>query len=140
LADSASECSLLSAALQSGLTASDKSADEVPKAIDADQLPPYTPRDFGEVMDRVWAAAQNELATLVPGAVHTNTHSPQHHDRERAGRHPVDPPSGRRRPSRSQLVDTVWPTTPARDHVHKRSGSRVVASAPVVQSRSGRIH
>jgi pimeloyl-ACP methyl ester carboxylesterase len=58
------------------LTASEKYADEVPKALDADQLPPDTPRAFGAVMDRAWAAAQNELAVLVPGAVHvTNTHS-----------------------------------------------------------------
>jgi pimeloyl-ACP methyl ester carboxylesterase len=58
------------------LTASQKWAEELPKLIDEGQLPPDTPRDFGEVMDRAWAAAQNELAALVPGAVHiTNTHS-----------------------------------------------------------------
>ena len=58
------------------LTASQKWAEELPKLIDAGQLPADTPRDFGEVMDRAWAAAQNELAALVPGALHiTNTHS-----------------------------------------------------------------
>jgi pimeloyl-ACP methyl ester carboxylesterase len=58
------------------LTASHKWAEELPKLIDAGQLPPDTPRDFGTVMDRVWTAAQNDLAALVPGAVHiTNTHS-----------------------------------------------------------------
>jgi pimeloyl-ACP methyl ester carboxylesterase len=58
------------------LTASHKWAEELPKLIDAGQLPADTPRDFGEVMDRAWAAAQNELAALVPGALHiTNTHS-----------------------------------------------------------------
>ena len=58
------------------LTASQKYAKELPKLIDAGQLPPDTPRDFGKVMDRAWTAAQNELASLVPGAVHiTNTHS-----------------------------------------------------------------
>src|SRR5262249_8289158 len=59
-----------------GLTASEKYAEEVPRAIDAGLIPPDTPRDFGAVMDRAWTAAQNELAALVPGAVHvTNTHS-----------------------------------------------------------------
>jgi hypothetical protein len=58
------------------LTAPPQYTEEVPKLIDAGQLPPDTPRDFGKVMDRAWAAAQNELAALVPGAVHiTNTHS-----------------------------------------------------------------
>jgi hypothetical protein len=58
------------------LTASQKWAEELPKLIAAGQLPPDTPPDFGEVMDRAWTAAQNELAALVPGAVHiTNTHS-----------------------------------------------------------------
>src|SRR5262249_9403061 len=58
------------------LTASEKYARVLPRLIDAGQLPPDTPRDFGAVMDRAWAAAQNELAALVPGAVHiTRTHS-----------------------------------------------------------------
>jgi hypothetical protein len=58
------------------LTASQGYAEEVRDLVDAGQLPPDTPRDFGEVMDRAWAAAQNDLAALVPGAVHiTNTHS-----------------------------------------------------------------
>jgi pimeloyl-ACP methyl ester carboxylesterase len=58
------------------LTASKKAADEIPKLIDAGQLPPDFPRDFGAVLDRAQAAAQNQLAALVPGAVHiTNTHS-----------------------------------------------------------------
>jgi pimeloyl-ACP methyl ester carboxylesterase len=35
-----------------------------------------TPADFGAVVDRANSAAQNELAALVPGAVHvTDTHS-----------------------------------------------------------------
>jgi pimeloyl-ACP methyl ester carboxylesterase len=58
------------------LTASQKYAEELPELVAAGVLPPDTPRDFGEVMDRAWTAAQNELAALVPGAVHiTNTHS-----------------------------------------------------------------
>jgi pimeloyl-ACP methyl ester carboxylesterase len=58
------------------LTASQQYAQEVRDLIDTGQLPPDTPRDFGIVMDRAWAAAQDELAALVPDAVHiTNTHS-----------------------------------------------------------------
>ena len=58
------------------LTASDKYADVVPKLIQAGELPPDTPPDLGAVMDRASAAAQNQLAALVPGAVHiTDTHS-----------------------------------------------------------------
>jgi hypothetical protein len=58
------------------LTASDKYADVVPKLIEAGELPPDTPPDFGAVLDRATSAAQNELAALVPGAVHiTDTHS-----------------------------------------------------------------
>jgi pimeloyl-ACP methyl ester carboxylesterase len=56
------------------LTASDKFIDVVPKLIQAGELP--TPPDFGAVVDRTNSAAQNELAALVPGAVHiTDTHS-----------------------------------------------------------------
>jgi pimeloyl-ACP methyl ester carboxylesterase len=58
------------------LTASDKYVDVVPKLIDAGELPPDTPPNFGAVVDRANSAAQNELAALVPGAVHiTDTHS-----------------------------------------------------------------
>ena len=58
------------------LTASDKLIDVVPKLIQAGELPPNTPPDFGAVVDRANSAAQNELAALVPGAVHiTDTHS-----------------------------------------------------------------
>ena len=58
------------------LTASDKFIDVVPKLIQAGELPPDTPPDFGAVVDRTNSAAQNELAALVPGAVHiTDTHS-----------------------------------------------------------------
>jgi pimeloyl-ACP methyl ester carboxylesterase len=58
------------------LTASDKYADVVPKLIQAGELPPDTPPDLGAVLDRANPAAQNELAALVPGAVHiTDTHS-----------------------------------------------------------------
>src|SRR5262245_24972007 len=58
------------------LTASDKFIDIVPKLIQAGELPPDTPPDFGAVVDRANSAAQNELAALVPGAVHiTDTHS-----------------------------------------------------------------
>jgi pimeloyl-ACP methyl ester carboxylesterase len=58
------------------LTASDKWVDVVPKLIRAGDLPPDTPPDLGAVIDRANAAAQNELAALVPGAVHiTDTHS-----------------------------------------------------------------
>ena len=58
------------------LTASDKFIDVVPKLIKAGELPPDTPPDFGAVVDRANSGAQNELAALVPGAVHiTDTHS-----------------------------------------------------------------
>jgi pimeloyl-ACP methyl ester carboxylesterase len=59
------------------LTASEKEWSEVtPKGIQAGELPPDTPPDFGVVMDRAWSATQNKLAALVPGAVHiTDTHS-----------------------------------------------------------------
>ena len=58
------------------LTASDKFIDVVPKLIQAGELPPDTPSDFGAVVDRANSAAQDELAALVPGAVHiTDTHS-----------------------------------------------------------------
>jgi pimeloyl-ACP methyl ester carboxylesterase len=58
------------------LTASEKAAELLPGLIDAGLLPPDIPRDFGAVIDRARFAAQNELAALVPGAVHiTNTHS-----------------------------------------------------------------
>src|SRR5436190_14320146 len=58
------------------LTASDKFIDVVPKLIQAGELPPDTPPDFGAVVDRANSAAQKELAALVPGAVHiTDTHS-----------------------------------------------------------------
>jgi hypothetical protein len=58
------------------LTASNKYVDLVPKLIQAGELPPDTPPDFGAVVDRANSAAQNELAALVPGAVHiTDTHS-----------------------------------------------------------------
>jgi pimeloyl-ACP methyl ester carboxylesterase len=59
------------------LTASEKEWSEVtPKGIQAGELPPDTPPDFGVVMDRAWSATQNKLAALVPGAVHiTDAHS-----------------------------------------------------------------
>jgi pimeloyl-ACP methyl ester carboxylesterase len=58
------------------LTSSDKFADVVPKLIQAGRFPPDTPPDFGAVVDRAHSSAQNELAALVPGAVHiTDTHS-----------------------------------------------------------------
>ena len=58
------------------LTASDKFIDVVPKLIQAGELPPDTPPDFGAVVDRTNSAAQRELAALVPGAVHmTDTHA-----------------------------------------------------------------
>jgi pimeloyl-ACP methyl ester carboxylesterase len=58
------------------LTASDKYVDVVPKLIQSGVLPPDTPADLGPVMDRANPTAQNELAALVPGAVHiTDTHS-----------------------------------------------------------------
>jgi hypothetical protein len=58
------------------LTASDKFFDVVPKLVQAGELPPDTPSDFGAVVDRANSAAQNELAALVPGAMHiTDTHS-----------------------------------------------------------------
>ena len=58
------------------LTASDKFVDVVPKLIDSGEVSPDTPRDFGAVIDRTNAAAQRELAALVPGMVHiTNTKS-----------------------------------------------------------------
>ena len=58
------------------LTASDKFINVVPKLIQAGELPPDTPPDIGAVLDRANPAAQNDLAALVPGAVHiTDTHS-----------------------------------------------------------------
>jgi pimeloyl-ACP methyl ester carboxylesterase len=58
------------------LTASDKFIDVVPKLIQTGELPPDTPPNFGAVVDRANSAAQNELAAVVPGAVHiTDTHS-----------------------------------------------------------------
>jgi pimeloyl-ACP methyl ester carboxylesterase len=58
------------------LTASDKFIEVIPKLIRAGELPPDTPPDLGAVVDRANAAAQNDLAALVPGAVHiTDTHS-----------------------------------------------------------------
>jgi pimeloyl-ACP methyl ester carboxylesterase len=58
------------------LTASDKFVDVVPKLFQAGELPSDTPPDFGAVVDRANSAAQNELAALVPGAVHiTDTHA-----------------------------------------------------------------
>jgi hypothetical protein len=58
------------------LTASEKYVDVTPKLIQAGELPPDTPPDFGVVMDRAWSATQNKLTALVPGAVHiTDTHS-----------------------------------------------------------------
>jgi pimeloyl-ACP methyl ester carboxylesterase len=58
------------------LTASDKFVDVVPKLIKSGELPPDTPPDFGAVIDRTNSAAQNQLAAIVPGAVHiTNTQS-----------------------------------------------------------------
>jgi pimeloyl-ACP methyl ester carboxylesterase len=58
------------------LTASDKYVDDVPKLIRAGELPPDTLPDFGAVVDRAHSAAQNDLAALVPGAVHiADTHS-----------------------------------------------------------------
>src|SRR5262249_47826590 len=58
------------------LTSSDKAVDIFPKLIEAGALPRDTPPDFGAVVDRAHSAAQNELAALVPGAVHiTDTHS-----------------------------------------------------------------
>ncbi|MBV8186451.1 MAG: alpha/beta hydrolase [Alphaproteobacteria bacterium] len=58
------------------LTASNKYIDVVPKLIQAGELPPDTPPNFGAVIDRANSAAQNELAALVAGAVHiTDTHS-----------------------------------------------------------------
>jgi hypothetical protein len=58
------------------LTASNKWADVVPKLVQAGELPPNTPLDFGAVVDRAQTAAHNELAALAPGSVHiTDTHS-----------------------------------------------------------------
>ncbi len=58
------------------LTASKTFAELVPEYLDEGLLPAEVPRDFGEVIDRTNTAAQNELADLVPGAVHiTNTKS-----------------------------------------------------------------
>jgi pimeloyl-ACP methyl ester carboxylesterase len=58
------------------LTSGEKWVDVVPKLIQAGDLPPDTPPNLGAAMDRASAAAQNQLAALVPGAVHiTDTHS-----------------------------------------------------------------
>ena len=48
----------------------------VPSLIEAGELPPDTPLDFGYVIDNANRIAQAKLATLVPGAKHiTDTHS-----------------------------------------------------------------
>src|SRR5215469_5214702 len=52
------------------LTSGDKFVDVLPKQIQAGELPPDTPPDFGAVLDRAQSAAQKKLAALVPGAVH----------------------------------------------------------------------
>ena len=52
------------------LTASVKFVDLVPQLIKNGELPPDTPPDFGALVDRTNTAAQNQLAALVPGAVH----------------------------------------------------------------------
>ena len=57
------------------LTASDKFIDVVPELMQAGELPPDTPPDFGAVIDRAHSAAQNKLAALVPGVVHIHRHA-----------------------------------------------------------------
>jgi pimeloyl-ACP methyl ester carboxylesterase len=58
------------------LTSGEKWVDVVLKLIQAGDLPPDTLPNLGAVMDRASAAAQNELAALVPGTVHiTDAHS-----------------------------------------------------------------
>lgn len=58
------------------LTASQKLADVLPQAVKNGEAPPGTPPDFGAVLDQAQSVAQNQLAALVPGAVHiTNTNS-----------------------------------------------------------------
>ncbi|HZW40981.1 MAG TPA: alpha/beta hydrolase [Agromyces sp.] len=58
------------------LTASVKFAELVPKYIDDGIVPASIPRDFGTLIDTTNAAAQRELAALVPGSVHiTDTNS-----------------------------------------------------------------
>jgi hypothetical protein len=58
------------------LTASEKFVDLVPQLIQNGELPPDTPPDFGALLDRTNSVAHNELAALVPGAVHiTDTHA-----------------------------------------------------------------
>jgi pimeloyl-ACP methyl ester carboxylesterase len=48
----------------------------LPSLIEAGELPPDTPLDFGYVIDKANQTAQANLATLVPGAKHiTDTHS-----------------------------------------------------------------
>src|SRR6516225_9946496 len=89
------------------LTASDKFIDVVPKLIQAGELPPDTPPDFGAVVDRTNSAAQNELAALVPGAHHRHALGTQHHDRQRPSRHPGHPHGGRRGESRADLAQGV---------------------------------
>src|SRR5258708_125996 len=49
------------------LTASDKFIDVVPKLIQAGELPPDTPPDFGAIVDRANPAAQNTPPAPVPG-------------------------------------------------------------------------
>src|SRR5262249_44827369 len=53
------------------LTASDKFIDVVPKLIQAGELPPDTPSDFGAVVDRANSAAQNELRGAHPARLPT---------------------------------------------------------------------
>jgi hypothetical protein len=58
------------------LTSGEKWVDVASKLIRAGDLPPDTPPNLGAAMDRANAAAQNELAVLVPGVVHiTDKHS-----------------------------------------------------------------
>lgn len=58
------------------LQASVKFDQLVPQYIDEGFLPPWVPRDFGQVIDRTNAAAQAELAAEYPGSQHiTDTNS-----------------------------------------------------------------
>jgi hypothetical protein len=88
------------------LTASEKEWSEVtPKGIQAGELPPDTPPDFGVVMDRAWLVTQNKLAALVPGAAHiTDTHSGHYIMIDNA---PVVPHGGSRGESRADLAQGV---------------------------------
>src|SRR5262249_48901573 len=90
------------------LTASDKFIDVVPKLIQAGELPPDTPPDFGAVVDRTNSGPERARgARARRGAHHRHALGTQHHDRQRPSRDPGHPHGGRRGESRADLAQGV---------------------------------